>query len=82
MKTTELKTLSTKEKVVWLRWKIDSNTPSVAAGSNDLVVDRENLISDAMAKFNQMSNPRRVLKVSFVNEQTQDAGGISREFFT
>jgi hypothetical protein len=29
-----------------------------------------------------MSNPRLVLKVSFVNETSQDAGGISREFFT
>ena len=29
-----------------------------------------------------MEHPRRVLKVSFVNETSQDKGGISREFFT
>jgi len=29
-----------------------------------------------------MSNPRKVLKVTFVNEVSQDVGGISREYFS
>jgi hypothetical protein len=48
MQTQELKLLPTHEKVIWLRWMIDSNTPSVAAGSNSLVINRDNLIPDAM----------------------------------
>lgn len=82
METAQLRLLPTHEKVIWLRWTIDNNTPAVTQGTNDLVVDRDNLIADAMLKFNQMQNPRKVLKVSFVNEISQDQGGISREFFT
>ena len=52
MNTSQLSWLATHEKVIWLRWTIDNNTPSVAQGSNHLIVDRENLISDAMTKFN------------------------------
>jgi hypothetical protein len=52
METHELKKLATHEKVIWLRWMIDSNTPSVTQGTNSLTVDRENLIADAMQKFN------------------------------
>jgi hypothetical protein len=29
-----------------------------------------------------MSDPRKVLKVTFVDEVSQDVGGISREYFT
>lgn len=52
METEKLATLQTHEKVIWLRWMIDNNTPSVAQGSNELTVDRENIISDSMLKFN------------------------------
>ena len=52
METEKLATLPTHEKVIWLRWMIDNNTPSVAQGSNELIVDRENIISDSMLKFN------------------------------
>lgn len=60
MKTEELSQLPTHEKVIWLRWIIENNTPSVATGSNDLIVNRDNLISDAMEQFSKMTYPRRV----------------------
>lgn len=60
LESEKLKSLPTHEKVIWLRWMIDSNTPVVTQGSNDLVVNRDNLIADAMHQFNEMSFPRRV----------------------
>jgi hypothetical protein len=48
MELEQLRTLETHEKMIWLRAKLDMNTPSVSAGSNNITVNRENLIFDSM----------------------------------
>lgn len=74
--------LPTHEKVIWLRLKIDEKAPHVTAGANEITVDRENLLSDSLIAFKQISDPQKMLRVTFKNEVSRDVGGISREFFT
>jgi E3 ubiquitin-protein ligase HUWE1 len=78
----ELSQLETSEKALYLKIKIDQETPPVHQGANSISVNREFLISDSMAKFKPITNLRKELKINFVEEVSQDAGGISREFFT
>jgi len=68
--------------VIWLKIKIDKQAPNVTAGSNEIRVDRENLLSDSLAAFKAITAPHKALRVTFKNEVSRDVGGISREFFT
>ena len=77
-----LKELPTHEKIIWLKLKIDKMAPKITAGATEITVSRENLLADSMAAFKRMSQPRKVLRVTFQNEVSRDVGGISREFFT
>lgn len=74
--------LPTHEKLLWLKLKIDREAPSVTAGANQIKVDRENLLSDALAAFKGMRDKKKLLQVTFQNEVSRDVGGISREFFS
>lgn len=80
--SSQLGDLPTHEKVIWLRLKIDSKAPHVTSGANEITVDRENLLSDSLIAFKKISNPHKMLRVTFKNEVSRDVGGISREFFT
>ena len=82
MDTQQLKQLDTHEKSLYFKIKLDQETPPIHQGANAINVNREFLISDSMTKFKQIINLRKELKVNFVEEVSQDAGGISREFFT
>ena len=78
----QLKELPIHEKVIWLRSTLDKNTPTVHEGSNTITVNRDTLVQDALGQFKAMEDPRKVLQVTFLNEVSQDLGGLSREFFT
>ncbi len=78
----ELENLPTHEKLIWLKLKIDKQAPNVTAGSNEINVDRENLLLESLAAFKAITAPLKVLRVTFKNEVSRDVGGISREFFT
>lgn len=78
----KLEDLPTHEKVIWLKLKIDKMAPSVTAGANEITVDRENLLADGLQAFKKITQPHKLLRVTFQNEVSRDVGGISREFFT
>lgn len=78
----QLEQLPTHEKVLWLKLKIDKAAPKITAGATQITVSRENLLADSLAAFKTMSDPKKVLRVTFQNEVSRDVGGISREFFT
>ena len=69
------------EKSLYLKIQLDKATPNITLGANEIKVNRENLIHDSIQIFKQMNDPRKVLKVTFEDEVSQDVGGISREFF-
>ena len=51
------------------------------AGSDYINVKRENILKESMEQFEQI-NPYRELKINFLGEVNQDAGGLIREWFT
>ena len=82
MSVEEKKALETNEKVLALKMKLDEAMPNITHGTNEIEVNRECLIQDSLQKFKEITDLKPVLKVTFVNEVSQDVGGISREFFT
>ena len=44
----KLRDLPTHEKLIWFRNMIDKNMVNVTQGANEITVDRDNLLADAM----------------------------------
>lgn len=74
--------LTTRDKLIWFSHKIDQYTIDFTAGFNEITIDRENIIQDSMKHLLDMKDLRKEMKITFINEQCQDAGGLAREFFT
>ena len=78
----EMKELQTHEKMIWLKCKLEKETPNLTLGSNSITVNRNQLLTDSMKAFDGILDHKKDLKVNFEGEIGQDQGGISREFFT
>jgi len=46
--SSELRSLPTHEKLIWIKLKLDKEAPNITAGANQINVDRENLLSDSL----------------------------------
>ena len=47
----EMKELQTHEKMIWLKCKLEKETPNLTLGSNSITVDRNQLLTDSMNVF-------------------------------
>eukprot|EP01022_Parablepharisma_sp_SALTPOND_P032952 TRINITY_DN87950_c1_g1_i1.p1 TRINITY_DN87950_c1_g1~~TRINITY_DN87950_c1_g1_i1.p1 ORF type:complete len:595 (-),score=9.37 TRINITY_DN87950_c1_g1_i1:3368-5152(-) len=76
--------LPTEEKRVWLYSKFDSMKDVAEKNLITLVVDRKILLRDSLEQFNTVTDLdlRREIKIHFVGEVGQDAGGVIREWFS
>ena len=74
--------LTTRDKLIWFRHQVDHNTADFTQGYNELRINRENMIQDSMTHFLDLKDLRKEIKITFVNELSKDAGGLSREFFS
>jgi len=78
----EVRQGSTRDKIIWFRKKIQDNTVHFTEGFNKVEVNREDILGDSLRQFKKMDDLRKEIKVTFQNEISHDAGGISREYFS
>ena len=83
--------LSTEEKKIWLWLKIEKNKHEAGRGNEIfsaepiiLLIERRNLFRDSFEQFRTTEDLdlRRDIKIHFVDEVCQDAGGLIRDWFS
>ncbi len=76
--------LPTEEKRIWLYDKFATMKSEVDREPIIILVERENFLRDSMEQFRTVSDfdLRKEIKVHFINEMAQDAGGLIREWFS
>ena len=77
----ELDRMEFEDKVIIFRDALKHLEVDWRAGSDYINVKRENILKESMEQFEQI-NPYRELKINFLGEVNQDAGGLIREWFT
>ncbi len=85
------KSLPTEDKRIWFYLRVDKDRRAAGRG-NDIfsaepiiiVVERENFLRDSFEQFRTTTDLdlRREVKIHFLNEVSQDAGGLIREWFS
>lgn len=89
--TESVRNLPTEEKELWLRMKIEENKQGAGRGNDIfskepiiLIIDRKNIFRDSFEQFKttQELDLRQELKINFLNEISQDAGGLIRDWFS
>eukprot|EP00826_Nyctotherus_ovalis_P060765 TRINITY_DN855_c0_g4_i2.p1 TRINITY_DN855_c0_g4~~TRINITY_DN855_c0_g4_i2.p1 ORF type:complete len:415 (+),score=129.10 TRINITY_DN855_c0_g4_i2:531-1775(+) len=83
--------LETEEKELWLRVRVEESKQSAGRGDDlfstepiILVIERKNIFRDSFEQFRttQDLDLRQEIKINFVNEISQDAGGLIRDWFS
>ena len=69
------------EKVDYLRFDISKKKIDFINGAEKLSINREKVLEDSMDQFEKI-NPFKELKIIFLGEESQDAGGLIREWLT
>ena len=69
------------EKVDYLRFDISKKKIDFINGAEKLNINRENVLENSMEQFSKI-NPFKELKIIFLGEESQDAGGLIREWLT
>ena len=69
------------EKVDYLRFDISKKKIDFINGAEKLNINREKVLEDSMDQFEKI-NPFKELKIIFIGEESQDAGGLIREWLT
>lgn len=67
-----MKELQTHEKMIWLKCKLEKETPNLTLGSNSITVDRHSLLADSIEAFDRIADHKKDLKVNFAGEIGQD----------
>ncbi len=69
------------EKVQYLRYNLQGKKIDWTNGSDKISVNRENILEESISQFKNI-NPFKELKIDFKGEESQDAGGLIREWLT
>ena len=69
------------EKVDYLRFDISKKKIDFINGAEKLNINREKVLEDSLEQFSKI-NPFKELKIIFLGEESQDAGGLIREWLT
>ena len=69
------------EKVDYLRYDISKKKIDFINGAEKLNINREKVLENSMDQFEKI-DPFKELKIIFVGEESQDAGGLIREWLT
>ena len=69
------------EKVDYLRFDISKKKIDFINGAEKLNINRDKVLENSMEQFAKI-NPFKELKIIFVGEESQDAGGLIREWLT
>ena len=69
------------EKVDYLRYDISKKKIDFINGAEKLNINREKVLENSMEQF-ELINPFKELKIIFIGEESQDAGGLIREWLT
>ena len=69
------------EKVDYLRFDISKKKIDFINGAEKLNINREKVLENSMEQFEKI-NPFKELKIIFIGEESQDAGGLIREWLT
>ena len=89
--TETVQSLPTEEKELWLRIKVEESKQRAGRGNYIfatepiiLVIERNNIFRDSFEQFRttQELDLRQEIKINFVNEISQDAGGLIRDWFS
>lgn len=87
----DVRSLPTEEKELWLRIKVEENKLKAGRGNEIfstepimLVIERKNIFRDSFEQFRttQELDLRQEIKINFLNEVSQDAGGLIRDWFS
>ena len=90
MRPKEARSLPTEDKMIWLYTKINlykkaaKRNEKLPSNSSIIIVERSNLLRDSFEQFKTgiQLDLRKELKIHFVDEISQDAGGLVREWFS
>jgi len=91
MKLEKAVNLPTEDKRIWLNLRIDKEKRDSGRGNDIysaepilLLVEREYFLRDSFCQFKTIPDLdlRREIKINFLNEISQDAGGLIREWFS
>ncbi len=91
LSTENAKKLPTEDKRLWLYLQIDRDKRAAGRGNDIfsaepilLLVEREHFLRDSFEQFKTTTDLdlRREIKIHFLNEVCQDAGGLIREWFS
>jgi len=76
--------LSIEDKKKWLEFKCDERRISYLHDSLTLVIERDHILRDSYYQWLTMDgfDFSKEIKIYFVGEQAQDAGGLMREWIT
>ena len=69
------------EKVDYLRFDISKKKIDFINGAEKLNINREKVLENSLEQFEKI-NPFKELKINFLGEESQDAGGLIREWLT
>ena len=69
------------EKVDYLRYDISKKKIDFINGAEKLNINREKVLENSLVQFESI-NPFKELKIIFMGEESQDAGGLIREWLT
>ena len=69
------------EKVVYLRFDISKKKIDFINGAEKLNINRDKVLENSLEQFEKI-NPFKELKIIFLGEESQDAGGLIREWLT
>ena len=69
------------EKVDYLRFDISKKKIDFINGAEKININREKVLENSIEQFEKI-NPFKELKINFLGEESQDAGGLIREWLT
>ena len=69
------------EKVDYLRFDISKKKIDFINGAEKININREKVLENSLEQFEKI-NPFKELKINFLGEESQDAGGLIREWLT
>jgi hypothetical protein len=81
----QVKKLPLEEKKKWIEFKCDESRISYLQDSLTLVIDRKHILRDSYNQWVTYSHDfdfKKEIKIYFIGESAQDAGGLMREWIT
>ena len=84
LKPIAVRNLPTEEKRVWLYSKFEEIKNEFEKESVILIVDRNFILRDSLEQLNTVTDLdlRKDIKIHFIDEEAQDAGGLIKEWFS